>query len=846
MRFREARKSEAKQDGKLSLQDFVSKVRDAFNQQYPAHQLPTGEWVDRYCNDVFDDHIIAHFGDDGMYSIPFTVENNQVIFANAEKWQKVEKAWVTVTEALRVLAARKKETDSEGREWEVVIIGPETEGDLVTEGKQTYIKSKNGRLYATSALEASVTLWDGIKVYDNHLTDQEMATKQGMRSVVQEWVGVITNPVWDSTKKAVTGVLKVVDETLRTKLVNAEKAGVLGAIGLSIDALGEAIEATVAGKKTPVVEKISKALSVDVVADPAAGGRLARMIAGTSPLQSKPNTEDMMDPEELKALLESLLGERVGALSDELTAKFDTLLTEAIAKMQKPTGEETPPAGENELPDAITEALKKAEELVAEAEKKARLAECSALLSQKLVESGLPESFRTKIAKQFRGKTFEEKDLDEVIADEKAALTAITESGRVIIPDGARINVSPLTELDRYSLAFLRLVAGNNRFNELATKENAEHHGFESLGRFVEAGKSFGDVPLPRRLSEWYYQFTEDYDGMGLFRNRRLLEANVTSTSVASIVKNTVNLLMAADYSVRQRWWEPIVRNEDVDTLDQATLVRLYGVSDLEEISEGGPYTETNWGDDEETASWYKRGNFIGVTLETFLLDKLAKLRSLPNRLSNAWYNTISTLVSNVFTTNNAAGPVLSDTGALFNNTALTTTGGHANLLTSALSWTAYDAVVTAMMAQTDQKLGAGKKLMITPRYLLVPTTLRSTAYQIRNTENVPGSANYQRNPYGPDGGDARPEVVVVPDWTDATDWACVADPNQFPAIWLIWLRGRRTPELFTAEDEKSGSMFTNDTLLFKVRQYGFRYSSTYDCAPVADFRPLHKSNVAG
>jgi hypothetical protein len=88
--------------------------------------------------------------------------------------------------------------------------------------------------------------------------------------------------------------------------------------------------------------------------------------------------------------------------------------------------------------------------------------------------------------------------------------------------------------------------------------------------------------------------------------------------------------------------------------------------------------------------------------------------------------------------------------------------------------------------------------------------------------------------------------VVVVPEWTDATDWAAVADPGQNPAIWLIWLRGRRTPELFSAEDERGGAMFTNDELRFKVRQYGFRFSSTYDCAPVSDFRPLHKSNVAG
>jgi hypothetical protein len=85
---------------------------------------------------------------------------------------------------------------------------------------------------------------------------------------------------------------------------------------------------------------------------------------------------------------------------------------------------------------------------------------------------------------------------------------------------------------------------------------------------------------------------------------------------------------------------------------------------------------------------------------------------------------------------------------------------------------------------------------------------------------------------------------VVVPTWTDTADWALVGDPAVYPAIYLIWLRGRRTPELFSAEDERAGAFFTNDTLRYKVRMFGHRFDAIYDAAPVADFRPLHKSNV--
>jgi len=107
--------------------------------------------------------------------------------------------------------------------------------------------------------------------------------------------------------------------------------------------------------------------------------------------------------------------------------------------------------------------------------------------------------------------------------------------------------------------------------------------------------------------------------------------------------------------------------------------------------------------------------------------------------------------------------------------------------------------------------------------------------------ETKPGSANNDINPYYKE---CTP--IAVPEWTDATNWALVADKASFPAIYNIFLRGRQVPELFTAGDEASGAMFTNDTLRYKVRQLSYRFSSTYDCAPVADFRPLHKSNVAG
>jgi hypothetical protein len=408
---------------------------------------------------------------------------------------------------------------------------------------------------------------------------------------------------------------------------------------------------------------------------------------------------------------------------------------------------------------------------------------------------------------------------------------------------------------DNLGLAFLEIVAGHTRFHELVSqaknKDGQEYYRAtrfsESVKRYIEAGTPPLDAPI--RLSQWYLEVMGGQDAAidGVIRNQRMLEANISTATVASIVKDAVNLLLAADYSVRERWWEPIVRQEDVDTLDNATLVRIFGMNSLSNLSEGDTYPEMDWEDEEEVSIFQKRGGFVGVTLETFLKDKLSVLRSIPSRMANAWYNEISDLVSAVFTVNSNAGPVMTDAGALFNATALGSAGGHSNLLTAALSYANFIAARTAMRKQTDQPLGAGRRLNIAPKYLLVPADLEAQAEEIRMSELVPGESGGATT-----GGEMQTkntlqgkfEVVVVPTWTDTADWALVGDPAVYPAIYLIWLRGRRTPELFSAEDERAGAFFSNDTLRYKVRMFGHRFDATYDAAPVADFRPLHKSNV--
>ena len=65
----------------------------------------------------------------------------------------------------------------------------------------------------------------------------------------------------------------------------------------------------------------------------------------------------------------------------------------------------------------------------------------------------------------------------------------------------------------------------------------------------------------------------------------------------------------------------------------------------------------------------------------------------------------------------------------------------------------------------------------------------------------------------------------MIPDWTDATDWAYIADPTLAPIIQMAYAdnpagRGHPPPQLYSVTSPTAGLMFTNDVLPIKIRDY--------------------------
>jgi hypothetical protein len=87
--------------------------------------------------------------------------------------------------------------------------------------------------------------------------------------------------------------------------------------------------------------------------------------------------------------------------------------------------------------------------------------------------------------------------------------------------------------------------------------------------------------------------------------------------------------------------------------------------------------------------------------------------------LARAWYYTISDAISEIFTANSGAGPLMADGKNVFHT-------DHGNLGTAALSFDSLDSVQAAIMLQAEP--GSSRHLAIPAKYLLVPVHLRTTA----------------------------------------------------------------------------------------------------------------------
>ena len=321
---------------------------------------------------------------------------------------------------------------------------------------------------------------------------------------------------------------------------------------------------------------------------------------------------------------------------------------------------------------------------------------------------------------------------------------------------------------------------------------------------------------------------------MGRYRVQR--DAYHTTGSFANVLLDAANKTLLAGYEEAPYTWSMWARDAGT-TADFKNInrIRFSEMGTPVMVPEGMEYPDTAMSDSKETYKINKYGSMFTVTWETVVNDDLDAISRIPAMQGAACRRLQNQSVYGVLTAN----ANMADGGALFNATAQTSTGGHANLTSSgtALSVTSLNVAFVSMM--TKKGLNSNVILNLQPAFLIVPAAISGTALQLLGSIADPsaggssstGNAN-TLNIYGPNGN--RPlKVVIDPvlDANSATAWYLAANNSQVDTVEITFLEGEQSPVLENEWD------FDKDVYKYKVRQ-------TFGVAAI-DYRGLYKNNGA-
>jgi hypothetical protein len=726
--------------------------------------------------------------------------------------------------------------NAEGTIWDVTIL------------KAGFAPAQPHIFITKEAVLASKDSFDGARVYANSNSDLFGHVSDSSKKGVRDLVGFLKDPYVQGDELRASFHIKPSAQWLKDDLLYFKNQGELDILQLSVDA-GFYSDGTIqyGDENIPRVVAVAKG-DVDIVPRGAAGGKFNRLVAS----QQNNNTGDI-SMQQLKAKLIaifSLLYPTVLASIDWLKVNENELYSHLLAA-DKPQGRLHLPEGWDEktigpvLDTKITElkaaskkvddppppeppkkdddgkqalALKAALDPINKQLEEMKLQACQATLRATLVESKLPDVVQKEVAKLYEGKIFAAKELNDTIASFRQIAAHFTN------PDVNNFGMDIQGGADavdklQASMELMMATAGSTmKPLKAGSKEYTELDKYKT-----------GPI---RSIKDAYIAVTGDVNVTGLKKNSKRLLASLETTDWANILANTLNRQLVKDYAMMNlETWRPFVDVTSPKDFRPQTRVRYGGYGNLPAVAEGAPYLGLSSPTD-ETANYTvsKRGGTEDITLEMIKNDDVGAVVKIPTRMARAAAQTLHEFVYNLIT------PGVN--GTIYDNVALYYTLTHVNLGSVALSLAGLQAARLRMLKQTQGD--NSKRLGIVPGYLLVPSDLEQTAYELCFLQYGQYTATYPAAGGVPDTflQSLGIQPIRVDYWTDATDWVLVANRTSGVGLEIGFLDGQETPELLVSDLPNVGSWFTNDKTTYKIRHI---YSGG-----ILDYRFFDGSVVAG
>lgn len=785
-----------------SLDARMTAVRQAVRDKYGD---APGEYA--WAEVVFSDSVIVRKGQK-LWRVAYTVDDaGKVTLAGDPVEVRVTYTPVAEGTIIGPLDEASEELQEaaaapSGKKWGVLII---------QEGL-----SKNRNNYGRKCLKEAAALYEGSRIYMDHQEEPRRfgrSTKDvaGFLKDVQ----VVLLPAGDAQEAEGPGVVAlaatavITKPAVRQELLDAYQEGKPDLFGLSHDVLAESV--TVMGADGPYydVQRIESVRSVDFVTNPAAGGRVLRLVASdTVPLTLE------RDGTMLKKMIEAIMASGNQGLIGKLTALganpnedqvlgiYQEALKPAPAPPAKPVAEATPaptpapaaPAGAAQAGQVVT--VQEAEYLEVLRDGRVNFLE-SSLAGCSLpgpVKDHLRDTFTKAINAAVKGADMPAKTaITEAIGSQVALFGKLADQ-KVVLP-----------------------AAGQSRAQ--VTKG--------TLDQINEALDAFFDPAKPATsFRQLYADVTGDTKCTGLVKEATRLTEALNTASWPQILGDSITRRMLREYAAQPQaqWRGTVAEVVPVSDFRTQRRMRFGGYGNLPVVGQGAPYGALASPTDEEAIyAPAKRGGTESITLEMITNDDVGSIRRIPARLAKAAHQTLYEFVFDFMRTN----------AVIYDGVALAAAGHGANISLVAITAALLSTARLTMKQQLD--LNSGKRLGINARYVFGPTDLEELLFHLCTSDKALGpNATIPTTPVPTAGNFIRKlgiEPVTVDYWTDTNDCWVTGSVADQPMIEIGFLNGREEPELFVQDTPNVGSLFSNDQITYKIRHvYG---------GAVMDFRPF-------
>lgn len=306
-----------------------------------------------------------------------------------------------------------------------------------------------------------------------------------------------------------------------------------------------------------------------------------------------------------------------------------------------------------------------------------------------------------------------------------------------------------------------------------------------------------------------------------------------STSDFANITLDAITKALRFNYLDARRTWTTWAEKKFAPDFKTINSIALSEAPSMILADEGAEMKYVTLTDSKETArlKTYKAG--IRLTRNAIINDDLDAFNAIPRLQANSAARLEDDVAYALLTANGT----MADTGALFNATATTTAGGHANYTASGSAPSVASLQTAATMMMKQKGLANAARLELEPKFLLVPTSIVEYTKELIGSDTLiaqytGGSTNPltvgNKNPFY-----NRYTVVGSTRLDDAstTAWYTVADyrDGQINTFQLFFLTDEPEPVLRQETD------FDTEDVKYLVRH------TVVGLVP--DFRGVYKNN---